>query len=70
MPKRARYALSLPAFVFEQGVIDHEAIELIRQAKRQKETRLERKENEIKKKYDAEMTLLRKEYRAMGNEFE
>lgn len=61
MPKKTHFALSLPDFVLENGVIDHEAIELIRQAKRAREMRRERQEHDIRKKYDADRSRLRKE---------
>lgn len=70
MSKRTRYLRSLPDSVFEKGVIDHEEIELIRLKRRAMEMRRQRQQDDLRKKYDAEMEQLRKDYRVLDRESE
>lgn len=70
MSDRMPYVLSLPDSVFKNGAIDHAAIQRIQQTKRVRESRFERKAYDIKKKCEFELEQLRKEYRALSNEFE
>jgi hypothetical protein len=64
---RAHFALSLPDSVFENGGINHEAIQLIHHERRE-EDRMRQKqleENYTKKKYDTEIEQLHKRFREL-----